>query len=99
MEKKQLLLHPENPVQCGGRGVSSHVLKEMAKRIGDPSGNVYIMKMKPIRFLWTEDRVLCTRKKVRNKQKDNIVVLGGRIEDCFGICLLICFPQFVNLSK
>ena len=49
------------------------------------------MKTKPKELLWKEDRVLYIRKHDKEiSQKDNIVVLGGRIEGCFGICL---FPS------
>lgn len=62
------------------------MLKEIAKGIGCPSGKVYTMKSKAIKFLWNEGRVLCIKKKKKKdkevSQKDNIVVLGGRIEGC-----------------
>lgn len=91
MGNKQLPLSILKTVQYGGRGRFSDVLKEIAKRIGCPSGKVYTMKTKAIKFLWNEDRVLKKKKDKEISQKDNIVVLGGRLEGCFVFAYLFSF--------
>lgn len=99
VENKQLLLHPENPGAAWREGkifscvkfILTSLNSLLAKRVGHPSSKVYIMKTKPRELLWKEDRVLYIKKHDKEiSQKDNIVVLGGRIEGCFGICL---FPS------
>lgn len=82
------------------RGIGRFFSCVKKKKISLPSGKVYAMKAKPQNFLWEEDRVMCIRKRDKEiSQKDNRVVLGDRIEACFGICLFVFLHLLTLLNK